>query len=571
MSHHGTAVALRADVKRVSLLLAAAMVASAAVSAQAPRLVDSVEAPLAYLSMEVATPAVAPAPSGPAATRSQAGPVQKLLADPALGVLLGGSEAAGATRALALVRGLLTRNSGELEIALTGVVPDGGQPLLVLRARLLQSESKRLREVLQAGELAAPGRQFGSRQAYRLRDAARRDGLGQEVELALVGDDLVVGNDTLVFAALLDPASSTVGTSATPTKGLAADAHYQALCSQSKVGSGGLRVYVDWPRLGQRLRPALDGVPGALLRSSGLGAARGVMLTIDGSGSAFAAKLLLDLPKPAHGGRTHGAEPDVAAGLDGWLAAVQPVAARTLAGELPGGGLGGLVLSVDLARMLARSHSGEHLLFDLEHAFDDYGLDFQRNVLSRLGGQGTVQLQIARSERAAAELRSVYTLRTKGRNAAVELFGDVRRATEATGLGRMVPMRERRGIELLEIRGAGPHASLVYVAAHDDDLLLSSDADSLAAAIDDMRNAGKARTRRDQLVGNAVQALGNDRVAGLFDVDLAPLFAQLSAAVAASGGARLDLSQQPKRHVGSVDVQSNDDGVFVRISVLSSR
>jgi len=253
------------------------------------------------------------------------------------------------------------------------------------------------------------------------------------------------------------------------------------------------------------------------------------------------------------------------------LSAVQPVAARALAGELPGGGLGGLVLSVDLARMLASSHSGEHLLFDLEHAFDDYGLDFQRNVLSRLGGQGTVQLQIARSDRAAAELRSVYALRTKGRNAAVELFGDVRRVTEATGLGRMVPMRERRGLELLEIRGVGPHASVVCVAAHEDDLLLSSDADSLAAAIDDMRSAGKARTRRDQLVGNAVQALGSDRVAGLFDVDLSPLFAQLSAAVAATGGARLDLSQQPKRHVGSVDVQRNDDGVIVRISVLSSR
>ena len=127
MSHAGTTIALRRLVSRFSLQLAAALVAAAAVSAQAPRLVDSVEAPLAYMSMEVAPVA--------AGARSQPGPVQKLLADPALGVLLGGSDAAGATRALALVRGLLTRNSGELEIALTGVVPDGGQPLLVLRAR----------------------------------------------------------------------------------------------------------------------------------------------------------------------------------------------------------------------------------------------------------------------------------------------------------------------------------------------------------------------------------------------------------------------------------------------------
>ena len=578
MSLAGPAVALWRPVSRLTLLRAAALAATAAVSAQAPRLVDSVEAPLAYMSMEVA-----PAPAA-AGARSQPGPVQKLLADPALGVLLGGSDAAGATRALALVRGLLMRNSGEVEIALTGVVPDGGQPLLVLRARLLQSESKRLREVLQAGDLAAPGRQFGSRQTYRLRDsanrdAANRDGIGHEVELALLGDDLVVGNDTLVFATLLDPATPTAVTAATPKKGLAADPHYQALCTQSKVGAGALRIYVDWPRLGQRVRSSLDGLPGALLRSSGLGSARGVMLTVEGSGSAFAAKLLLDLPMSERGGHesgrsghTHGAapEPDALSELAGWLAAVQPVAPRTLVNELPGGGLGGLVLSVDLARMLARSHSGEHLLFDLEHAFDDYGLDFQRNVLSRLGGQGTVQLQIARSERAAAELRSVYTLRTKGRNAAVDLLGDVRRATEAAGIGRIVPMRERR-LELLEIRGAGPHASIVYVAAHEDDLLLSADAESLAAAIDDMRSAGKARTRRDQIVGNAVQALGSDRVAGLFDVDLAPLFTQLANAVAASGGPRLDLSQQPKRHVGSLDVKRNDDGVIVRVSVISSR
>ncbi len=583
MSHAGTAIALWRLVSRFSLQLAAALVAAAAVSAQAPRLVDSVQAPLAYMSMEVA-----PAAAG---ARNQPGPVQKLLADPALGVLLGGSDAAGATRALALVRGLLTRNSGELEIALTGVVPDGGQPLLVLRARLLQSESKRLREVLAAGDLAAPGRQFGAQKAYRLRDAASqdsagrdgagRDGIGHEVELALVGDDLVVGNDTLAFATLLDPTKPTAVTSATPRQGLAADPRYQVLSTQSKVGAGALRVYVDWPRLGQRLRPSLDGLPGALLSSSGLGSARGVMLTVEGNGGAFAVKLLLDLPNDlpnhtagdrGHDGRTRvaGTEPDALSDLAGWLATVQPVAPRTLVNELPGGGLGGLVLSVDLARMLARSHSGEHLLHDLEHAFDEYGLDFQRNVLSRLGAQGTVQLQLARSERAGAELRSVYALRTKGRNAAVDLLGDVRRATEAAGIGRIVPMRERR-IELVEIRSAGPHASVAYVAAHEDDLLLSSDAESLAAAIDDMRSAGRARTRRDQIVGNAVQALGSERVAGLFDVDLAPLFTQFANAVAASGGTRLDLSQQPKRHVGTLDVQRNDDGVIVRISVISSR
>ena len=571
LSHIGIGVANRAPVLRPAVMLVAVL--AGALPGQAPRLVDSITQPLAYLSLEAA-PA---APTGSSARR-QPSAVQSLLADPALAALLAPASTSstpaatsasdGATKALALVRGLLARSSGELEIALTGVVPDVGQPLLVLRARLHDGEAKRLQDVLAAGELAAPSRQLGSRQAYRLRGDGR-DGVGQEVELAVVGDDLVVGNDTLVFAELLQPAAPTVTTASVATTGLAADPRYQALRKQSAASPGALRLYVDWPRLGQRLRSSLDGMPGALLASSGLGTARAVMATVDAANGGFAATLLLDF---AADGPTSSAAAAPAASLAGWFAAVQPVAARTLLGELPNRGLGGLVLSVGLAGIFADSHDGAHLLHDIEHAFDEYGLDWQRNVESRLGDLGTVQLQLARSTQAAAELRSVYALKTKGRNAATELFADLRRATEAHGLGRLVGGRERRGVEVLELRGRGPNDLVVYVAAGEDELLIATEAEIVAAAAEAARNAGKPRARREQLVTSAVQSLGSDRVAGLFDVDLVPLFEQLAAVLGGVAGApKLDLSQLPKRHVGCLDLQPSDSGTLLRIRVLSSR
>lgn len=569
MSQNGTAVAFSNLVLRPACCWLA-LACAAALPAQAPRLVDSLAAPLAYLSLD----------AGASATRGQPGAVQRLLADPALGVLLGPTRAAaggaggeapvapnGGMQALALVRGLMTRSVGELEIALTGVVPDRGQPLLVLRVRLQQRESQRLQQVLATGELAAPGRQFGAQQAYRLRSEEARDDLGHEVELALVGDDLLVGNDSLAFATLLQPASAPARTGPVATTGLAADPRYQALRTQANAGPGALHVYVDWPRLGRNLRSSLDGMPGALLRTSGLDAARSVLLTIDAPNGALAATLLLDVPRDHQG-----ADPEpLATTLDGWFASVRPIAGKSLAGELPGAGLGGLVLSVDLAQMFTRTHGGEHLLHDLEHAYDDYGLDFQRNVVSRLGEHGTVQLHVARSSEAVAEVHSVYALRTKGRTAAVDLFADLRRVAETTGLGKLVAGRERRSFDLLELKGRGPEALSAFVAIGDDEILVASDADSVAAAVDERRSAGRSRARRDQLVTQVVQALGSDRVAGMFDIDLAPLFAQLAASFVGTDGKPLDLSRLPKRHVGCVDVHRDDTNSIVRIRVLSSR
>jgi hypothetical protein len=561
-------------VNAAPLLLLAAL--SAALAGQAPRLLDGVEAPLAYLCLEAM-------PAGTDANAKQPpGAVQRLLADPAFDVLFRDGQTTGGTAApsssstaLALVRGVLARTTGGLEIVLTGVLPNAGQPLLLLRARLQSPEVERLHAVLAGGELAAPDRRIGGQQTYRLRGGAGagEPGPGERVELALVGSDLVVGNDGSAMEELLTPVPPV--TSASPTRAvLSADPGFRALRQQLPSAPGSLWVYTDWRRLGARIEADLDGVPGALLASSGLGQASAVMASLSSAQGGLAATLLLEFDESVVGPGRDGARPGrpAAIGVDGWLAAVRPVPAKSLLGELPAGGLGGLVLSVDLAAIAQSSHQGKHLLHDLEHAFDSYGLDFQRNVVDRLGARGTVQFQIAGA--GAREIASVYSLRARSRKAAGELFADLRRVCEAEQLGRMVTWKDakdpaRRTTELLQIDGHR-HGMVIGVAVLDDALLVGADVESLGIFVDDARKGPKSRGKRDQAVASAVQSIGGEEIAGLFDVDLQPWFEQLAAAFAAAG-VKPDLSALPKRHLGYLDVQRGARQSVVRIRVLSSR
>lgn len=558
--------------------------------AQVQRLVDTIEAPIAYLCLE-ATPV-----SG--TTEREPGPVQRLLTDPSLDALFrqssgqagAGGAGDGSGRALALVRGLLGRSSGELEIALTGILPKGGQPLLVLRARLQRTEADQLQMALDGNELAEPKRRLGGHTTYRLRGANKAPEPGQDVELTLAGADLVVGNDSSALREVLEPAPAVTSTGG-GRKVLSNDPSFRLMKKQLPLAPGALWAYGDWQRLGQRLGAGVDGVPGWLMGSSGLGGARAVMASVASAQSDFTATLLLDFDAAATPvERRRPGRPGMPKGIDGWFAAVQPVGARTLLGELPPGGLGGLVLSMDLAALAGGTFDGSHLLHDLHKAFDGYGLDFDRNVMNRLGSRGTMQLFVGRGESAGAEpaaggpaavIDAVYSLRTKNKKAAADLFADLRRVTEPAGFGTVVTRdskdpRDRRSHELLELR----HRDLaLFAGAWEDALLFANDADSLVAVIDELRRATKPRARRSEPLTAAVQATGGEPVAGLFDVDLQPLFDQITNAIAGTdtsgggtfgAGARVDLSSLPKRHVGSLELQRRDDGTMVRVRVSSS-
>ena len=609
-----------------SILLLAVL---AAVAPAQGRLVDRIEAPMLYVSLEGAPAAAAPAsrreiPPGQAATSPAASPVQKLLADPAFDTLFGrdGAGEGSAGRALTLVRGVLARSSGDLELALTGVLPAGGQPLLVLRARLQNGEAARLQGLLDGPDLARHQRVVGGHQTWSLRSRASRavePGPGELVELSLVGDDLMVANDMTAMEELLGPADQR--TAATSRRlVLSADPRFTSLKKRLDVPAGSLLVYGDWLRLSQRLQTSTEGLPSFLLSWSGLGSARSVMASVAGSGSDFTGTMLLDFDRdaardagsgrpdrgrPEHGrpdgGRPDGGRPDRHDGpggpvgpggpgpgpggepnaIDGWFGAAQSVPARTLLSELPASGLGGLVLAVDLAQIAQRSRRGMGMLRELHDAFEEFGLDFERNVLSQLGTRGTVQLLFRRGgDAAATELVSVYSLRAKSRKAAADLFADLRRAAEQRGMGKIVvagAARDRKGVDVLELshrRGDRP----TCLAILEDLVLVGADADSLVQVIDDGKRAAKQRGKRDAAVTAAVQSIGGENVAGLFDLDFTPLFERVVAAFGAgssSGGtadsaARLDLSRIPKRHIGYLDLQPRDGGIVLRIRVLSS-
>jgi hypothetical protein len=590
-------------VRTLPILLLASLAAS--LPAQGLRLLDRIEAPMLYLSLGAAADSPTPAGTRPGnAAARPAGPVQQLLADPAFDALLGRSGGIGegaAGRAFALVRGVLARSPGELELALTGVVPAGGQPLLVLRAQLQNGEAARLQGLLDEPSLAQSHRELGGRRTWSLRPAAGEAAparAGELVELALVGDDLLVANDTTAMEELLAPAPRT----AAPGQRLvlAADPRFTSLRARLQVPAGSLLVYGDWLRLSQRLQTSGEGVPSFLLAWSGLGSARTVMATVAGFGDDFTGTLLFDFDRPEaalagrdgrrdRAGRRPGHDgqgrsplpgerdhddgpPDL---IDGWFASALSVPARTLVPELPGAGLGGLVLAIDLADVANRSHGGRRMLHELRESFEELGLDFERNVMGRLGTRGTVQMLVREpSAGVPAEVVSVYAVRAKSRKAAGDLFTDLRRAAEQRGHGRLLAGKETKGPDVLQLDGAR-HFATTFVAVHEETVLLAFDVATLVQVHDEYKRAGKQRGRRDATVAAAVQRIGGDNVSGLFDLDLAPLLAHLASALSTSADGRstasVDLSRIPSRHIGYLAMQPREGGVVLRVCVLSSQ
>jgi len=554
----------------------------------APRLVDCIEAPLLYLRLG------ADAAPGESAGASGRVGVQQLLADPAFDALLGSDASSASTgRSLALVRGVLGKTSGEIEIALTGVVPGVGQPLLVLRAQLKPDQAEKLKTVLAGGDtaqnrLTSQHRVLNGTQTYFMLGANGElaEGSGQQVELALVGCDLVVANDTTAIEELLEPA----GRTAANRRVLSNDRRFVDLQRRIDAPVGSLMIFGDWARLGQRLRAtSSDAVPALLLRWSGLGSAQSVMavLSCDDSVSGeaadpdcgFTATVLLDFDHDAMANQPAGRRARLRRpqwdrpGINGWFASALSVPAKKLVRDLPGSGLGGLVLAVDLRGIAGRSRRGAQLLRHLRSSFEHFGLDFERNVLSRLGERGTVQLLFGRGNgNAATEIQSVYSVRARSKKAAGDLFTDLRRAAEQHGIGRVLSGRERpskSNTDVLELR-RHPGDSPTCVAVLGDTVLVAFDAATIDAFLEEHRRAARQRNKRNAAVGTAVQKIGGNDVTGLFDLDFTPWFDHFTELFAAQN-APIDLSGIPRRHVGYLDFQPHDGGVVLRICVLSSR
>ncbi len=536
-----------------------------------PRLLDSIEAPYAYVSL------------GSIGNLKESAPqnaVRKLLADPSLDAVFGGGKQGGGSQALSLVRGMLSRGAIELELAMTGIVGRQGTPLLVLRARLRPGLARNLRAKLEeTTQLAIPSRKLGGHQTYTLknnRGRPRDAKVGQTVELAMVGDDLIVGNDGSAMREVLEPLPN--HTSAQPVRRvLSADPRFRSLRKRLDVPKGSLFAYGDWRRLGRRLQSSLIGASAQLLSGSGLGSARSIMMTIaPAKKDGFAPTLLLDFDVDTEAGAAD------ARIIKGWFAATQPVAAKQLVRELPRGGLGGLVLSVDLMAVADNSPRSSHMVWDLRDAYTSFGLDYGRNLIGRLASRGTVQMhfgpQVSDKNASSTEVTSgstsvcigaitaVYSVRAKSRTAAADIFSDLRRVVESTNFGKFVVAKDAKGkrqAEVIHLSGAQGQMS-AFVCVHEDTLLLAESQETLVQVLQEMRRSRPAR--RNSFVTSAVKSIGGGNVAGLFDLDLNPLIKHISSAL--NG---VDLSALPKRHIGYLDTDTRQDGAVVRIRLLSSR
>jgi hypothetical protein len=598
----------------LAILGQAIAVLGAIAPAQELRLVEHIESPLLYLSME-------PGAGEPGA--GQATAVQRLLGDPALDDLLGFGDLAASENSVAtafgLLRGVLRRAEGELEIALVGIMPANvagsnrpGQPLLACRVRLGGDEAGRMRQLLANSEIARAHRAIAGQPTYVLTGSIPRAGAGRStgkgtdagalVEVAVVGNDLVVTNYDLGMTTLLQATQPPVQkTSAAPfatRRALAQNPQFQMLRGRLEPKPGTLIVYGDWARLGPRLESLAAGLPGLLFEWSGATAASAVMMALAPGDQVLKATLLLDCSGGfgAIGGLVGpdpGREP-----MAGWLAAVQPVPARSLIAELPVGGLGGLVLAIDPLR-LARTEPGRepgrsepghhrgpphrgrprgrhgHFVQLIEDGLREFGLDYERNVLAKLGSRGSLQLLFGRSDgEAPPEVRLCWSLQAKNRSAAAELFRDLARSSTQAGVGTLVPAvplpgGERRPAELLFVDPVTNDQLRVGVI--EGSIVISEHASAVAQMQDEARAAAKNRGRRDAAVTAALQAIGSEKVAGLFDLDLSPWIERAGAALASATGRQPNLDGIPTRHIGCLDVQPGGRNTVLRLQVLSSR
>ena len=166
---------------------------------------------------------------------------------------------------------------------MTGIVGRRGRPLLIMRARLRHELADTLRGKLEGStQLAAPSRKLGGHQTYSLQSTRSDDpvaGIGHTVEMAMLGDDLVVGNDGSAMREVLEH-NPDYTSAESSRRVLSADPRFRGLRERLDVPDGSLFAYGDWRRLGRRLQSSLTGAPAQLLHGSGLGSARSIMMTL---------------------------------------------------------------------------------------------------------------------------------------------------------------------------------------------------------------------------------------------------------------------------------------------------
>lgn len=520
------------------------------------RLRDCIESPMAFVSIDAGAPAAAGANSPLAAWLATA-----MLEHEALQGLLGSGAAASA---FSFVRGVLARASGEIEVALVGVLPSavagGGRelPLVVVRTRLSPADAARLRAVLADPAVARPLRVVHGHATYEIagREHAVVAGPGLQIEATVVGDDLIVANSAAGIDAALER------TQAAP-RGLAADPRYVRLMQRLRPAPGALVAFADWRRLGRRLT-GLAGAAGTALGWSGLGDADAIAAAIaaspgEAAGAATSARtpfalqstVLLSFP--------------AGAAINGWLGMVAAAPARQLLDDLSGGGLGGCVFAVEPTRLIEAAQPAAGFGKRVSGACGDCGLDLDR-IVRRLGRRGALQLVLLGDGLTTAI--PAFAVEAQNRRDAGDIVDEIARALGerlATGQG---------GSSHVEL--GGPER--LRLAAVDDLLVFAPDAAAFPALASARRERARARAQVEADVSAALRAFATDRgarVGGLVHLDLAEILTPgQRPAVGGDGEGRLgDASHTPRglpvRHAGLLAVETGAEGAIVRLHLLS--
>ncbi len=522
--------------------------------AQGVRLCERIEAPMAYVSMDVGAVAASADGSGHADPEA----LRRLLgATSMLGLLDSGPAAA----AFAFVRGVLGRAQGEIELALVGVLPatlsggDGaGTPLVVVRTRLSPTDAERMRAVLADAAVARPMRTVQGHATFELvghEEPAKGGTPGGRLEAVVVGDDLVVANNSRGIDEALDDR-----TTATP-RGLLGDARYVRLMARLGPSPGSIVAFADWRRFGPRLA-SIGGVSGALLAWSGLGGADAVAAAVaahrvDGATSGLQSTILLSFPP--------GAE------LDGWLAMIEAAPARQLVDELPVGGLGGVVFAVEPRRVVEAAGRASGFGTRVAGACGDCGLDLAR-IVRRLGQRGALQLLFLPGSTVA--VAPAFALQAQNRKAASDIVDEIARALDPS------PRGSDRNPPHVALRGVGGLERL-QLGAVDDLLVFAKEAGAVAALAAARRERSRVRPQVDADVTAALRAFHLDRgsrMGGLVHLDLGPM---LPAAAVPAAGADADLRSEPPstelpfHHTGLIDIETADQRTLIRLQLLSTR
>lgn len=594
-----------------SFALGAGLVAQDVVPLTSLQLVDSVESPLAYV-------ALAGMPSG--GGEPVVSPVSALLADPVLGTLFGGpkDESSSSGKALALMRGLILRGTGDVELALTAVLPENGQPRLILRARLHAGTAARLATMLagtpdptqaqQAEQLAVPDRRVGTIQTYRLRSASEDD---EEIGMAVVGSDLVVANDLAALEALLTPLPAV--TSASPRgKVLARDPRFVAMKAKISAVPGSLLMYADWYRLvhGDGL-DLIAGTQPDQKTAADRDDARAVMASVVGAKGGFQTTLLIDYnERTSTGARRPFGEVPLGAwvgdlDLNDCLASIRKVPARQLVPSLANVGAGSLVAAIDLPTLAQRSRRVAGLLRDLADAYADVGLDLERKLFDRLTANAVLHVVLTEDGTAMP----VYALQAKSKRLANELFADLQHAAVGDHMGRLREASQNAGLRtpVLEIRtdgrGDGPRERdgfapgpqgwpdshggkpgvpgepgvrgellpplVLCATVQDDNLWFAHDVVALAQ-MQEPRNGSTPRKSQDAAL-HLLPSFGGGAVAGLVEMDLRPLLLQFTQRLHEPGKPDVNIDHLPARHLGVIDVEPRGEGTLIRIRLATAR